>query len=95
MAEMRITEDQMTYLLKEFLKQYDGNFDHVSFDAVEGQNGFLINFHKVADYIPKYKEEEPSQTNDFLNPLSPISIFNGFGGFGGGSSGGGGASGQW
>lgn len=109
MKTMSINEEQMSYLLKQFLSQYQGNFSHVTFDPVEGKNGFMVNFH-LGEIERKSEPEkhrpqpspQPSVDFDLLNPLSPISIFHdfgsgggGFGGFGGGSSGGGGASGGW
>lgn len=111
MKTLVISEEQLTFLLKEFLKQYQGQFDHVVFK--EGPGGYVVAFHQV----PEEERERPRKDPDSgipapsedwmnpLNPLSPISVFHDFGGSpsggdfggfgGGGSSGGGGASGSW
>lgn len=107
MTEMRISEDQMTYLLKEFLRQYQGDFTHVTFDPVPGQNGYMVNFHFGEHSIPTETSRSRDE-DDIPTSVSPISIpfpdFGGgstpspapdFGGFGGGASGGAGASGGW
>lgn len=86
MNEMTITEDQMTFTLKEFLRQYKGNFSHVSFDRVEGKNGFLVNFH-LGENVSTKQDEKSEQNNSScvpdlwspLNPASPISVWNDFG----------------
>lgn len=100
MKTLSITEDQMTFVLKEFLKQYTGSFDHASFDYAG--TGYAVHFHQSPD-IPPMQEERSSTHPAGEYPLPsytpPISItmpdFGGFGGFGGGSSGGAGATGQW
>lgn len=109
MIEMRITEEQMTYLLKEFLRQYQGDFTHVTFDPGEanGQEGLSVNFHFGEHSIPTETSRSRDE-DDIPTSVSPISIpwpdFGSgstpsstpdFGGFGGGASGGAGASGGW
>lgn len=105
MKTLVISESQMTFVLKEFLKQYAGSFDHATFD--EAGNGYIVHFHQSpepANNMQAEKEEVPSvsasrnDSDDDPVPsyTPPISItMPDFGGFGGGSSGGAGASGGW
>lgn len=98
MKTLTITEEQMTFVLKQFLKQYTGSFDHASFD--EAGNGYVVHFHQSPDIPPMQatKEAEREQVakradDDYPSYTPPISIT--MPGFGGGSSGGAGASGGW
>lgn len=101
MKILQVTEEQMTFLLKQFLNQYKGQFDHVTFDEAPG--GYLVHFHQMPEPKAQEPQEEPYKpaTSGTLDYEPPIGVFNvfgpgvGFGGFGGGSSGGGGASGTW
>ncbi len=110
MKTLVISEDQMTFVLKQFLRQYQGQFDHVSFDDT-GQ-GYVVHFHQSQEpaLIPaNLQERNDDDRPDLPTALPPFSIpfpdFTGpdaspggdipFGGFGGGSSGGAGASGDW
>lgn len=93
MKNLTINEEQMTFVLKEFLKQYTGQFDHATFDATI--EGYLVHFHQSPE-PPPMRDEEESYHSKVAEPapsyMPPITVF---GGFGGGSSGGGGASGTW
>ena len=101
MKTLNITESQMTFVLKEFLKQYRGQFDHASFDEAPG--GYIVHFHQSQEPPPMLGEAEEKEKlrqmpEDYPPPSyePPISIpMPSFGGFGGGSSGGGGATGSW
>ncbi len=103
MKTLTINEDQMTFLLKEFLKQYNGQFDHATYNNTP--NGYLVHFHQSPEPPPiqaeETKTEEDNGIDDPLSYLPPLSIplpdFGGagFGGFGGGASGGAGATGDW
>lgn len=105
MKQMTITESEMTFMLKEFLKQYHGSFDHVEFD--ESGNGYVVHFHQepaneaAEEALRRRKEEDEEnerrcrrrQQEDEERSQSPISVLSPFG-LGGGFGGfGGGSSG--
>lgn len=92
-----VTEAQLEVILKKFLEQYAGVFDHVTFD--EDGGGYLVHFHMQPTHNSFGEVHSSEPDSGYMPPISiPIPDFGlggGFGGFGGGSSGGAGASGGW